>query len=128
MNQTEKKITNEEIVQSLELIATTRNCNECKIRNCKWGTCDCPQITAKTALDFINRQKAEIKRLQKEANLISIQFQDLQERTNDIKSEAYKEFAEKLKKEWFCNGYDSPDVDFDDFIDNLLKEMVGEDE
>lgn len=61
----DKKITDEEIKSSLEVIATTRNCNECKIRNCKWGTCNCSQITANVALDLINRQKAEIERLGK---------------------------------------------------------------
>ena len=70
--------------------------------------------------------QAEIERLQKEVNLVSIQFQDLQERTYEIKAKAYKEFVEKLKNKWFDEHYDSPDVDFDDFIDNLLKEMVGE--
>lgn len=45
-----------------------------------------------------------------------------------IKAEAYKEFAEHLKEKWFDNHYDSPDVDFDEFVDNLLKEMVGEEE
>lgn len=60
---TDKKITDEEIKSSLEVIATTRNCNECKIRNCKWGTCNCSQITANAALDLINRQKAEIEKL-----------------------------------------------------------------
>lgn len=44
----------------------------------------------------------------------------------EIKSEAYKDFAEHLKEEWFNNDYDSPDVDFDEFVDNLLKEMVYE--
>ena len=73
-------LTNEDIISSLKLIATTRNCNECKIRNCKWGTCNCEQITANVALDFIERQKIENKRLEKEVNLVSIQFQDLQER------------------------------------------------
>ena len=45
----------------------------------------------------------------------------------EVKSEAYKEFAERLKEMWSNNYYDSPDVDFDEFVDNLLKEMVGED-
>ncbi len=76
------------------------------------------------AEEEITRQKTEIERLQKEVNLVSIQFQDLQEDTDEIRAKAYTEFAEKLKEEWFCNRYDSPDVDFDDFIDNLLKEMV----
>ena len=69
-----KIYTDEEIKSSLEVIATTQNCNECKIRNCKWGTCNCSQITANAALDLINRQRAEIERLrknQKESGVIS---------------------------------------------------------
>ena len=40
---------------------------------------------------------------------------------------AIEEFAERLKHSFFDNGYESPNVDFDYFIDNLKKEMVGED-
>ena len=61
---TNKEYTNEDIISSLEVIASTGNCEECKIRNCKWGTCNCSQITANAALDLINRQKEEIERLQ----------------------------------------------------------------
>lgn len=43
----------------------------------------------------------------------------------EVKAEAYKDFAEHLKEEWFNNYYDSPDVDFYEFVDNLLKEMFG---
>lgn len=76
------------------------------------------------ALDFMNRQKSEIERLHKEANLVSIQFQDEQERAEEyrlkienlqnvifnqqieisakiekqIKTEGYKEFADMVKK------------------------------
>ena len=113
---TDKKITDEEIKSSLEVIATTRNCNECKIRNCKWGTCNCEQITANAALDLIKRQQAEIERLKEQIVEVS----------KTIKSEAVKEFAEKSKKVWWDNGYESPDVDFDDFVENLVKEMVGD--
>lgn len=59
---TNKRYTDEEIKSSLEVISTTQNCNECKIRNCKWGTCNCSQITANVALDLIDRQRAEIER------------------------------------------------------------------
>lgn len=151
----ENRISDDEIISSLEVIATTRNCSECKIRNCNWGGCNCPQITANAALDIINRLNTEIERLQKEVNLVSIQFQDAQERYEEVqteieqwkekankyqklwciaiddieaaKSEIYKEFAEHLKEKWSNNDYDSPDVDFDEFVDNLLKEMEGED-
>lgn len=137
---TDKKYTNEDIISSLEVIATTCNCNECKIRNGKWGTCNCSQTTANAALDLVNRQESEIGRLQKEVNLVSIQFQDLQERTDEIKAKAYKEFAEKLQA--FCKGIITQEwnkkaapiswscayEDFIDDIDNLLKEMVSEEE
>ena len=123
---TDKKITDEEIKSSLEVIATTRNCNECKIRNCKWGTCNCSQITANAALDLINRQKAEIEKL-KGSTIVS-NIMESKRIKREAKAEAYKEFAEIIKDKWFDNRYDSPDVDFDDFISNLLKEMVGEEE
>lgn len=139
---TDKKITDEEIKSSLEVIATTRNCNECKIRNCKWGTCNCSQITANAALDLVNRQQAEIERLKSvqlvQANRIAelrgTKFeqinviQNLKQQLITSKSEAVKEFAERLKKVWFDNGYESPDVDFEDFVDNLVKEMAGDTE
>ena len=77
------------------------------------------------AEEEITFQQAEISRLRKEVNLVSIQFQDLQERTDKIKVEAYKEFAEKLKKKALpkCDWDDCVDVED---IDNLLKEMEGE--
>ena len=109
----------------------------------------------KSAIDLINCQQVEIKRLRKEVNLVSIQFQDMQERyeeaqteveqwkeeankyqklwciaIDDIeaaKSEIYKEFAEHLKERWSNNYYDSPGVDFYEFVDNILKEMEDED-
>ena len=40
----------------------------------------------------------------------------------EIKAEAIQEFAEHLKEKWSNNDYYSPDVDFDEFVDNLLKE------
>lgn len=130
---TDKKFTDEEIKSSLEVIATTRNCNECKIRNCKWGTCNCSQITANAALDLIKRQRAEIERLekarQKQAYLLCNlkgQKYELMNRISVIKNEAYKKFAEMIKDKWFDNRYDSPDIDFDDFINNVLKELVGD--
>ena len=152
-NDTNKKLTDEEIISSLEVIAATRNCDECKIRNCKWGTCNCSQITANAALDLINRQKAEIERLKKcpkcfyeydgEVTEYCIQGPCLNFKPvyvsadlsiKQIKNEAYKEFAEKLEEKLcdcrtvsdgeYC-GFDCGDTH--ECIDNLLKEMVGED-
>lgn len=143
-----KEYTNEDIISSLEIIATTRNCNECKIRNCKWGTCNCSQTTANVTLDLINRQKAEIERLKRENEILSTNadtaFQDgLNEAQdlyatqveNEIKTEAIKEFADKLKENVTdCHtvsdgeyvGYDWTDIA--NCIDNLVKEVVGDTE
>lgn len=123
---TDKKITDEEIKSSLEVIATTRNCNECKIRNCKWGTCNCSQITANAALDLINRQEAEIEKL-KGSTIVS-NIMESQRIKREAKAEAYKEFAERLNEEaQIADCFDSYNmVVGTHFIDNLLKEMVGE--
>ena len=96
-NDTNKKLTDEEIKSSLEVIATTRNCDECKIRNCKWGTCNCSQITANAALDLINRQKAEIEKL-KGSTIVS-NIMESQRIKREAEIEAYKEFVERLKRE-----------------------------
>lgn len=124
----DKKFTDEEIKSSLEVIATTRNCNECKIRNCKWGTCNCSQITANVALDLINRQKAEIEKL-KGSTIVS-NIMESQRIKREAKAEAYKEFAERLNEEaQIADCFDSYNmVVGTHFIDNLLKEMVGEEE
>ena len=130
---TDKKITEEEIKSSLEVIATTRNCNECKIRNCKWGTCNCSQITANAALDLINRQQAEIERLKYQVN----RLKNYDERRDialhsmliaKAKSEAHKEFAERLKErqQTFIGDEYAYKFIYLIEIDNLVKEMVGE--
>lgn len=91
--------------------------------------------TLKQAIDLIEGQQAKINKLekarQKQAYLLCNlkgQKYELMNRISAVKNEAYKEFAEIIKDKWFDNRYDSPDVDFDDFISNLLKEMVGEEE
>lgn len=100
--------------------------------------CDGVDLTLiKSAVDLINRQKAEIERLKECPKCIyeydgktteyCVQGPCSNFKTvEQIKSEAYREFAEHLKEEWSNNYYDSPDVDFDEFVGNILKEMVGE--
>lgn len=133
----ENKVSDDEIISSLEVIAITRNCNECKIRNCRWGDCNCSQITATAALDLINRQKTEIEQWKEEANkyqnLWCIAIDDIE----TVKSKAVQEFAEKsknilrnipkwnVKKVNFNNvGFSYDDVFFS--TENILKEMLGE--
>ena len=91
-------------------------------------------------LDLINRQKAEIERLKECPKCIyeydgktteyCVQGPCSNFKTvEQIKSEAYKEFAEKLKKRydnpvWYLGGSNG----FFDNLDNFVKEMVGDTE
>lgn len=62
-------------------------------------------------LDLINRQKAEIERLNKKVEELSDVLSDtIKIRYAEAKAEAYKDFAEHLKEEWFNNDYYSPDA------------------
>ena len=122
-------MTDNDIVEALKLCTTQDGsipCYDCPCWNDDEQKCEGIDYTA--TLDLINRQKTEIERLRKEANLVSILFQDLQERMNDIKAEAYKEFAEKLENEINCRTTLSREQDKNviHIMHNLLKEMVGE--
>lgn len=129
---TNKKYTNEEIMEALANCAFSAHnpdaCKECHYNNV--GAPICIAYCTKDALELMYRQESEIGRLQKEVNLVSIQFQDLQEETDEIKSKAYKEFAEKLKKKCYEDFEESDEMltpyVTEDNIDEILKEMVGE--
>ena len=80
------------------------------------------------SLDLITRQHAEIDRLNKEIKITKDAYTMLQTKIEIIKSEAVKEFAEKLKEKSFktIRNYGlTKDVVEVCNIDNLLKEMVG---
>ena len=136
-NDTDKKLTDEEIIMRLERCVSRGNRN----------------YDTDIVLDLIRRQKEEIEALyrinaESEKEIYEIRkellgkenleesfkrsVRDFDKRLEKtVKLErvyAYKEFAGIIKDKWFDNRYDSPDVDFDDFISNLLKEMVGEKE
>ena len=112
---------NEEIIKTLEC---------CKYCCCK--QCD-EEPDFQEAINLINRQKAEIERIQK-ARLKQAQFlaeqkaqkYELINKLSRAKAEAYKEFAERLKEKKLQSTMDRRICTFE-MIDNLLKEMVGED-
>lgn len=94
------------------------------------------------ALDLINRQKAEIERLESASNEKFFQWNILAEKTKQhyadlyneakdiLKAEAVKEFAERLKEKSFktIRNYGlTKDVVEVSTINNLVKEMVGDD-
>lgn len=119
----DKKYTDKDIISSLEVIATTCNCNECKIRSGKWGTCNCSETTANAALDLINHQKAEIDVLRADLKRVCAERDARICTSNFIKSEAVKEFARRLK----CGVPQETGVIRCSDVDNLVKEMVGDD-
>ena len=86
----------------------------------------CVQDLLQQSLDLINRQKAEIERLQKEQD----HFADIGKMYSEIKAEAVKEVIERLKP-WYkflCvdrgDWYDQLEA----FEHNLVKEMAGDTE
>ena len=93
----------------------------------------------KNAYTLINRQQAEIEELNAE---IDKQYEqavvDIKGNLADggvschwcieqNKAEAIRYFAERLKYRWGGLGYESPDVDFDYFVDKLVDRMLGAD-
>lgn len=124
----ERKFTDDEIVKALECCCDVDvdSCNKCPIypHSLNMTQTDCMETAMRNALDLINRQKAEIESL-KEAYAIY-------EETTGLKwarAETIKEFAERVK-----DIVDDPalirgrviDIIIDT-IDNLVKEMTGED-
>ncbi len=97
----------------------TSECERCTVGN------GCRSELIISALDLINRQKAEIERLDKcrEINVSSIAT--LHQELKTAKSEAIKEFAERLKKLWSMpDGEIVCRTVYTDEIDNLVKEMT----
>ena len=80
------------------------------------------------ALTLISRQQAEIERLKIENQSLRGAANSYKIHYNEARAEAVKEFAEKLKFVWFDNRYDSPDIDFDYFVDILVETLVGDTE
>ena len=120
-----KKLTDTEIIKALEC---------CGRESCfgfpYHGKCHQGNPMIKDALDLINRQQADIEKLKE-----TIEYKDICiEACEDTKSEAVKQCLAKVKNyiKTRCNPYGKPDFDYDtsikilNFIDNLVKEMVGE--
>lgn len=130
------KLTNKEIIKALEY--------------CK----DCSANLNVEIIDFITRQKTEnenlkvenqslrsaanslkmhyeeaqakIERLKKELMKCKLEKEMLHQTVEEIKSEAYKEFAERLK-EYATQGFWETDAYVGtEQIDNLLKETMGD--
>lgn len=101
-------MTDEQIIKALECCAYWENDKSCE--DCPANTYDfsCANRMAKYALNFINRRKAEI-----------------EQEIKEIKSEAIKDFAERLKRKIWHSGWCNLERTITpEIITNLVKEMT----
>ena len=120
--------TDEEIITMLEICTNSTGCI-----NCPLADKTCMEMPVHE-LDLIKRQREEIEKLNaenmltmSERNAFRTAFYGVSKQLKTAKSEFVKEFADRLKNLWYDNRYDSPDIEFDYFVDNLVKEMTQED-
>ena len=126
-------MTDNEIIKALECHAHRKdsnfNCCDCDYIQFQ----DCSQRMSQDTLDLINRQQETIKTLRNCVEQHHIIRKDgkspLSLLTAEIKAEAYKEFADKLKlhayHECDITGYRYLVVQIEK-LDNLLNELVGD--
>ena len=119
-------MTVEEIKKALECCSDGHTCNFCGLKSAK---SHCVSRLSKEALSLIGCQQAEIERLK----TFNVQVEVSKKIEDEIKSEAIKEFADKLTDEIYNsiersldnpNGYNYLITDVYDDIDNLVKEMT----
>lgn len=140
-----------EVIKALECCTkNTEDCYECPLQN-KWS---CDKVLGKNALDLINRQKAHIEKFEKvehfatktiekqtaeierkttECERLEIYMDELvKQKLKQVKSEAYREFAERLKESELYMRIDFPNTEcgtetyivLSEDIDNLAKELT----
>ena len=119
-----------DIIKALECcVKSTSDCENCPLYIP--GDGDCVDFVKTRALAIINRLQAENERLESLSNRLCDDVDlklkyiyELEEKLKTAKSEAGKEFAERLinEKSWQGMWRISACVDVDD-IDNLLEEM-----
>lgn len=114
-------MTDNDIIKALEC------CIDCKCKECPCyknieGEMRCTEIDEEEILGLINRQKAEIERLQKENHFKELEIEEFVRMFAEIRAGATKEFAERLKD--LLNFYDPKCKFVHIHIDNLVKEMT----
>ena len=141
---TDNKLTDKEIVKALECCGKLHIenidsfCNECIFK----GKAMCIGYLCDNSIDLINRLQAENERLKPFEDKIAkfnshIRVEDMLvfassleewlEFCENLKAEAYKEFAERLKDMSEHFWEEKENFVSEEQIDNLLKELVGED-
>lgn len=132
-------MTDNEIIKALECCKNLQDCECCPNQPCdvKKGTMACLCQAISNSIDLINRQKVEIERLTAmleaaEDYLYPLPFKNaFDDELAKAKSEAIKEFAERLKNAFPEGNRDNkcPAIYIDDYcyiIDECAEEMVGD--
>ena len=138
-------MTDNDIKKALECCTKGLECKSCPANPHKGNYGYCTGLLLKDTLDLINRIEAENERLKgisdnktKELLRYNASIEELHKKLETAKAEAYKEFAELIhchcqsiiNHEWnkkvspvsWADAYEQ----FDEEVDNLLKEMVGD--
>lgn len=127
---TDKKPTDKDIIRALECCNVETDCKRCPLY--KEHSANCIDIACKNALDLITRQQAEIERLKAYNENLQTANTALSNDILDIKAEAVKEFAERVKERIYTAHFGRGKNEFfvttinPDDLDNLVKERVGE--
>lgn len=117
-------MTDNEIIKAMQcVIGNDVKCSECTYQKVLPFP-SCRRKCAKNALDLINRQKAEVERLQKNIDGLNIFTKN---HIKVIKLQAIKEFAERLKEN-YCFTDRWGKIITKSTVDNLVKEMTEVDE
>lgn len=122
-------MTDEQIMKALECCSRHGDCEGCPWENDECITAEGTSILMHETLDLISRQKAGVEQWKEEANKYQSAWCEAVKDIQTAKSEAIREFAERLKI-----NIDAGElyVKHDDYIltmehiDNTAKEMVGD--
>ena len=121
-------MTSNEIIKALECFLKTNQAYKC--RDCRYynKTANCLSRLMTDTVDVINRQQAKIESLNNKLIEQQLKNNMLYETPLEIKSEAIKEFAEKLKSEYDGFDVNHEIIEYQNLlkaIDYVTKEMVG---
>ena len=114
-------MTDNEIIKALECCMYGHECEGCSYI----GKGLCSDKMKKDALDLINRQQAEIERLNIKNKALTAITKNYDWKFAKAKSEAIKEFAKRFKSEVaYCEADTDEMIWFEKNFDNLVKEMT----
>lgn len=143
-----------DIIKALECCTKAKLNDDCKRLQCPFfdvrlDVCkyvNFEEVIYNESLNLINRQQAEIEKLTIQKNAFGAGMKVEARKNDDVRAEAIKEFAKRLKEMMFnyyeCVGesakgrpykgdnlmdYEVVDM-IEDSIDNLVKEMLGKED